>query len=412
MLSDHVLQSKGKNLVAANGKLLREMNTETILRVIRERQPISRSQIAKLTGLTKATVTNITAEMLDKDLIFETSSSERMVGRNPVYLSLKLATHFVGAIDIDLPSARIGVVDVDGTIRGKTSIKIDQQLPNESIAACVEGLKKLCTSLNVDRLEGIGISVPGTVDPNIGLVKFTPGLRWRNFNMADAVRKLAPEIRNVSVGNGANLLALAEVWFGTQEVDLSSIVFISIYKGVGSGIVIENKLLEGNNQAAGEFGHMVIHDGGESCQCGKKGCLEAYASDSATVKRYISKISGSRTNEINYELKDIIGLAENGDAVAIEALKQTGYYLGVGISNIINAIDPNVIIIGGEITRSWDLVYPEIMRVITEQAYFGMSASVKILPTSLSDPPRVLGAATLALERMFSDFGRTESAND
>jgi predicted NBD/HSP70 family sugar kinase len=394
--------------VAGNAKLLREINTETTLRVIREKQPISRSQIAKLTRLNKGTVSNITAELLEDDLIFESSTTEGAIGRSPVNLSLKLGKHFVGAVDLDSPVTRVGVVDIDGSVKAMSSIQTEPGLPDESVAACVQELRSVCARLNVEHLEGLGVSVSGLVNSGAQVVNFASNLRWENFNLGEAIRKLLPEIGNVSFGNGANVSALAELWFGTHEVDLTNFIFLSVHPGIGSGIIIENRLVEGEYQASGEIGHMVIYPGGEPCLCGSNGCLEAYASDRATVRRYVVKKYGNVAHPADVSLESIIDLAKKGDDIAVDVLKQTGHYLGLGISNAIKVIDPHVIIVGGLITRSWDLVHPEIMKVIRQQAYFGRRESVEILPTSLTVPPRLLGAATLAIERMFDDYSLSD----
>lgn len=402
------MRSKNTGFIAGNAKFLREINTETILRIIRERQPISRIQIARLTGLNKSTISSIVGDLLEKDLILETATSERSVGRSPLNLSLRLGKHFVGAVDVDSPITRVGVVDIDGSVRRMSSIHIDPGLPEESVARCIEELKGLCISLKLQDMEKVGFSIPGIVESRKQIVEFAPNLRWKNFPIGEVVRQLAPEIKDLSMGNGANVSALAELSFGTHEVDLTNFVFLSIHPGIGAGIVIDSRLREGEYKSAGEFGHMVIYDGGEPCQCGNKGCLEAYASDRATVNRYVMKKYGTVNDQVDYELQDIIALAKDGDGTAVEVLKETGYYIGVGISNIIRAIDPHVIIIGGQITRAWDIVYPQIMAVVMQRAYFGITRNVKILPTSLTVPPRLLGAATLAIERMFSDYSTSD----
>jgi predicted NBD/HSP70 family sugar kinase len=408
MLSDFVSQSNNKDFIAGNAKLLRKINTETILRVIRERQPISRSQIAELTHLNKGTVSNITSQLLKDDLILETSADERSIGRNPLNLSLKLGKHFVGSIDLDSPVTRIGVVDIDGSVKGMSSIHLEPGTAEESVTMCVQELKKICTRLGIERLEGLGVSVSGLVNSREQIVDFASNLRWENFNIGETIRRLLPDNKNLSVGNGANVSALAESWFGTHEVDLTNFIFLSVHPGIGSGIIIGNKLVEGEYQASGEIGHMVIYPGGEPCLCGSNGCLEAYASDRATVRRYIAEKYGNVAPPTDISLENIIDLARQGDGTAVEVLKQTGYYLGLGISNAIKVIDPRVIIVGGLITRSWDLIHPEIMKVIRQQAYFGRRESVEILPTSLTVPPRLLGAATLAIERMFDDYSLSD----
>ena len=283
-------------------------------------------------------------------------------------------------------------------------IHMDPQPPEKAVKACVDGLMTLCKSLNIQQLEGVGLSVPGIVDSETRFVEFAPNFGWEKFDIGEAIHKLLPGISNVSIGNGANVSALAELWFGSHEVDLTNFLYISVHPGIGSGIIIGNNLVEGEHNASGEIGHMVIFPGGEPCACGNNGCLEAYASDKATLRRYAMEKYGTADDHVDCELQDIIDLAQGGDEIAAGVIKKTGYYLGLGIANIVKAIDPHVIIIGGQITKSWDLIYPEIKTVVLQQAYFGRRDNVEILPTSLKLPPRLLGAATLAIEMMFDEY--------
>lgn len=400
--------TKKTRFVAGNAKLLRKINTDAILRIIRETQPISRVQIAKLTGLNKSTVSSIIGELLDEDLLFEVTDSERSVGRVPLNLSLRLGRHFVGAVDVDSPITRVGILDIDGSLRAMNSIRIDPASPEKCISQSIDALKNLCASLHIDHLNWLGVSLPGVIDSRTQILEFSPNLGWRKVDIGKLVSLAAEDIENVSVGNGANLSALAELRFGTHDLDLSNFVFLSVHRGIGSGMVIDSRLREGEYQTAGEFGHMVIYDGGEACQCGNAGCFEAYASDWATVNRYVLRKHDTLDGNADCELQDIVGLANQGDKIAIEELRRTGYYLGVGISNIIKAIDPHAIIIGGQVTQCWDLVYPEILSVVTKRAYFGLPRRVKILPTSLTVPPRLIGAATLAIEQMFANYGEPD----
>lgn len=149
---------------------------------------------------------------------------------------------------------------------------------------------------------------------------------------------------------------------------------------------------------------MVIFEEGDQCTCGNKGCWEAYASERAIINRYIAAKHETVDNTADFIAQDIIDLAKNNDELAIEILKKTGYYLGLGVSNIIKAVDPHAIIIGGKITQVWDIVYPEIMSIVMQRAYFGKKKNIKILPTSLKTLPRLMGAATLAIEEIFDGF--------
>ena len=392
---------KNSNLITGNSKVLRGINRTMILNIIRERQPISRINIARLTGLNKSTVSSIISELVQEDLIFEQVNEDQNIGRNPLNLSLKLGKYFIGAINIDSSVTRFAVADIDGSVKGISNINTEPKNPLKFIEKCISELFKLCDQLGVKNLEALGVSIAGIVDSEKMIVNFAPNLGWEDFKIGELLKERLPQIKTISVGNDAKSSALAELLFGNHEVDLSNFVFLSIGQGIGSGIVVENKLMNGEYQAAGEFGHMVIFEGGDQCTCGSRGCWEAYASERAIINQYVASKPEKIGSTADFIAQDIIDLAKNNDELAIKILKDTGYYLGLGIANIIKAIDPHAIIIGGKITQVWDIVYPEIMVVVTQRAYFGKKKNIKILPTSLKTLPRLMGAATLAIEEIF-----------
>jgi predicted NBD/HSP70 family sugar kinase len=391
-------------VITGNSKVLRGINRTMILNIIRERQPLSRSSIAKLTGLNKSTVSKFISELLEEDLIYEEASVDQNIGRNPINLYLKLDKFYVGAINIDSSITRFAIVDIDGSIKAQSSIDTTPQNPESFIQHCIDELLKLSSRLHLKHLEGLGVNISGIVDSKNLIVNFAPNLGWEEFDIGKVIRKRLPDINILCVGNDAKSSALAELWFGNHEMNLSNFVFLSVGNGIGSGIVVEGNLVKGEYQAAGEFGHMIVYEGGAQCTCGNKGCWEAYASDRAIVGRYLERRPGEIDHNIDIMAQDIIDYAKNNDSLAIEVLKETGFYLGLGIANIIKAVDPHAIIIGGKLTQVWDIIYPEILTVVTQRAYFGRKKLITILPTTLEALPRLLGAATLAIEEIFDGF--------
>ncbi len=162
---------------------------------------------------------------------------------------------------------------------------------------------------------------------------------------------------------------------------------------------MDGRVLYGESHAAGEFGHMTIVEGGEPCSCGNAGCWEMYASDRATVKRYAAEKHLNGEQSADLSLDEVLDAAKTGDATAREVLRGCGYHLGLGIANIVKAIDPSAVIIGGRITGAWDLIYPEIMKILTKRAFFGKKGVTSILPTSLAAKSPLLGAAALTIKR-------------
>jgi predicted NBD/HSP70 family sugar kinase len=393
------------NIITGNTKVLRGINRAMILNIIREQQPISRVNLARLTGLNKSTVSSIISELLQEDLIFEQVNEDQNVGRNPLNLYLKLGKYYVGAINIDSSITRFAIADIDGSVKGTAEIETDSKDPFKFVDKCIFELDKLCSKLGITYLEGLGISIAGIVDSEKLIVNFAPNLGWEDFEIGKLLREKLPHIKNIAVGNDAKSSALAELRFGDYEIDLSNFVFLSIGQGIGSGIVVENNIMNGEFHASGEFGHMVIFEGGQLCTCGNNGCWEAYASDRAIVNRYLAMKHGKIDYAVDFIVQDIIDLAKKNDETAVDILKQIGGYLGLGIANIIKAIDPHAIIIGGKITQVWDIIYPEINSIVMQRAFFGRKKDIKILPTSIkSVSPRLLGAAALAIEEIFGGY--------
>ncbi len=398
------MNSNNLKIITGNSKILRGINRSMILNMIREKQPISRINISRLTGLNKSTVSSIISELLKEDLIYEQVSPDQNIGRNPLDLYLKLGKYYVGAINIDHSTTRFAIADIDGSLIGQSSLNAETENPEKFVQKCIKELLALCEKHKIKSLEGVGVSIAGIVDNKNLIVNFAPNLGWEDFNIGNIIKKELPGIKNITIGNDAKSSALAELWFGKHDIDLANFVFLSIGPGIGSGIVVDNELLNGQFHGSGEFGHMVIYEGGELCSCGNNGCWEAYASDRAIVRRYAIRKHKKLLQSVDYMVQDIIDLALKGDELSIEILKQTGYYLGLGIANIVKAIDPMAIVIGGRITQAWDIIYPDLIKVVNQRAYFGRKNKINILPTSLKIRPRLLGAATLAIQEIFDGY--------
>jgi predicted NBD/HSP70 family sugar kinase len=396
------MTQKQNPVIGGNAKVVRSINRAGILNLIRELQPISRISISKITGLNKSTVSSIVSELFTEELVYEELLHDQNVGRNPLQLRLKLGKHYVGAINLDSAVSRVAIVDIDGSILAKDKIATQKDNPEKFVKQCIDLLIELKNKNGVCELKGMGVSVAGIVDVINEIIVNAPNLGWKNFDIGKVCREYIGEETVVSFQNDAKSSALAELWFGSGDIkDISDFVFVSVGIGIGTGIVVKKNLLSGHSHAAGEFGHMTMFPQGEYCACGNYGCFEAYASDRATVLRY-NRLRKAEDNHLL--LKDVIESAKINDPNALRAIKETGYYLGLGISNIIKSVDPKAVVIGGRITQMWDIIYPEIISAIDKHALIDYKREVKVLRSSLKVRPRLLGAATLALGEVFSDY--------
>ncbi len=404
-INEKIMSEKEKqNFISGNSRVVRNINRAVVLNIIREKQPISRVSIARLTRLNKSTVSSIVAGLLQENLISEEVNADRNVGRNPYNLSINSKGHYVGAVNMDSSLTHIAVFTIDGNMVEATSMVTQPQQGKAFIARCLEKLADLQQKNSIGQLAGLGVSVGGIVDSIRAQVRYAPNLGWQNLELGQLIREINPHIGILSIENDAKASALAELWFGRFRSQLGEFIFLSVGVGLGTGIVVGKKLLAGENFAAGEFGHITLFENGEPCACGDRGCWEAYACDRATVARYY-KHKGVKPDVIPaVSLQDIIGFAFGGDAVARKVLLQTGYYLGLGISTIIKTVDPGMIILGGKLAQAWDIIYPEIVRTVERKTFSGRAKKINLQPSSLKESPRLVGAATLAIKEIFSDF--------
>ena len=395
---------KTPHFVNINSKVGRNINRAIVLNSVRAHQPISRAEIAELTGLSKSTISSIVGNLLIEDLVVEDPGRNQEVGRNPINLQIKKGTHFVGAIAIDVAKTELAIVDLDGTIVRRKDLKTPREDPSEFVRTCVIALNEMKSGIPGSVLKGIGAAVAGRVDARrLNVVDSSiPG--WRGVELGKFVRESAPCIDGVAIESLANASTLAELEFGTQRIGSANMVYLLVGDTVEAGFVIDNEILSGSSHVAGDVGHMSIVEGGAPCGCGNRGCWNAYASDAATVARYVEAIKTRPLQATGTTIDDVLAYAENGDAAAMAALTTTAHCIGRGIVNIIKIFDPEVIVVGGSIARSWNLISPHILKTIDERGYWGRQRTTAILPTTLSGSPPLLGAAALSIRKIFSEY--------
>lgn len=404
------MTDKKQKIIGGNAKLVRNINRAAILNLIREKQPISRVDIARITKLNKSTVSSIVAELLENDYLIEELVPDSKVGRNPLQLRLNVSRFHVGAINFDTKIIRVALMNIGGAVVAKTECVPENNSPDEYVHKSLGLLSDLMKKLNITDLEGIGVTIAGLINPEDGHVLVAPNLGWKDIKLSELFLRSDPSIKLLRFYNDAKASALAELWYGEGPIkNYSNFVFVSVGAGLGTGVVINRKVVEGASHASGEFGHIPIYEQGIDCICGNSGCWEAYASDRATVKRYLALKKLAPNGDQPILVKDVIKAAQAGDKEAIQALRKTGEYLGIGISIIVRALDPQAIVIGGHILQAWDLIYDPILKGLEERSFFGLEKKTKILRSSLKERPRLIGAATLVIEHFFSDYKITLS---
>ena len=309
-------------------------------------------------------------------------------------------------IDIGGMSIKGAAVDSNGRVYETFAMPFIKGEPGEvTIRKLAETVKEYIKSFGLeDKIVGIGIGSPGTLDVKNGVVEYANNLGWNNLPVARLMNKILPY--PVRLTNDANAAALGEAKYGAGE-EYNNIIMLTLGTGVGGGIIIDGKLYEGNLGKGGELGHAVIRVDGEQCTCGRKGCLEAYASASALIrdtKRAMLANEQSLMWAICPDV-DMVGgkvpfeAAKQGDQTAIEVLDNYVKYLGEGILNYCNIFRPEVVVLSGGIANAGDYLFSRLNKYVRDRNYgYKMTPEVKILPAELGYDSGKIGAAALFFE--------------
>jgi predicted NBD/HSP70 family sugar kinase len=386
-----------KKVQAARSNTIRDINRQIVLNYVREREPISRAEIARETALQRSTISTIVEELQAFGLVEEIGAGESTGGRRPTLLRLRAAGAMAIGVDIGPTSTTVASSDLAGRVLGQqvfeTSPDFEETL--QSIIRQVKGIAQEGTS----PVEGIGISVPGLVDRELGKALYVPYFRWHDLEVAD---RLSETGLPVVIDNDANAAAMAELWFGRPEVqEVRDFIMVLVDEGVGTGLIFDGQVYRGEHGAAGEFGHMIIGQNSPvPCSCGNFDCWEACSSGRAAVKRYHSR-RGLDDRSGPLSLNDLVDLATNRDQDAQAVLIETAHYLGIGISNLIVGFSPQAVVVGGPLTRVWSLISEALNETIERSIRRGLP-SARILPSTLGEQPTLMGALSLVLAGKFS----------
>lgn len=377
---------------------IRNINQTVLLHLIRERQPISRVDIARLTGLRAGTISSIVNRLIRKGVIYEGAEGPSSGGRKPTYLNINAENAYVLAIDVGVHDTAYAVSDFNGRILKQKKL-ITEGDPYEFVDRLAKEVSTLVRSdYGRATFAGVGVSVPGLIKRDSGEVAVSPNLGWRDLPLRELLEeKLGLP---VYVENDANAAAFSELWYGPLEgIKVKTLLYILVVDGLGCGLIINGELHVGSKVGMGGFGHMCIEPNGELCSCGRKGCWETLASESATIARYhrlVSNKNGSMTTSIT----DIIAQANRGDEKAVAALTATAEYLGEGIASLAHGLSPETIVVGGDITAAWDILGPIINERIKSQYIIPDIARIEIRPASVHRPS-LFGAIPIALQNYF-----------
>lgn len=385
-------------LLTGSFELIKNLNTACILNTIRVEKMISRAEIARATGLTPATVSNITSELIDLGLIEETERGESSGGRKPVLISIKKNTCYFGGLCLSSDSIKAAVCDIDAEILGEYSAPIGGASPDDVVKLGMKLLNRAKVQAGIDKLIGIGISTHGLVNSDEGMLVFAPNLGWTDIKIGEMFAKASG--MPVFIENDVKAMALAESWCGLAR-GTGDFVYLYIGPGIGGSIVNNNEIYKGQGAFAGEFGHITIEPDGPLCSCGNHGCLQALASESAMVERYKKKKEEQQIKTRIDSFAELLESAKNGDSDAHEAILVSVRYIGIEVGNIINALSPKLIVINGGITELSKMIMPVLNDEIKKRCLKYSAKDIKISVSMLGSEAAIKGAATCVIKKMF-----------
>ncbi|HEX8163620.1 MAG TPA: ROK family transcriptional regulator [Pyrinomonadaceae bacterium] len=382
-----------KRANVARPNTIRDINRQIVLNYVRERGPISRAEIAQETALQRSTVSLIVDELKSGGLIEEVYG-ESTGGRPPILLSLRTADAVAIGVDLGTRRTIVATSDLAGRVLEQEEFPTDPDA-RQTTSRIIDCARRFI-SRSGGTVEGVGVSLPGMVDQETGTASFIPHFKWRDLEIAADIR--AAIGLPVTADNDANAAALAELWFGRPEIrEVRDFILVLIEEGVGTGIVFDGQVYRGQSGAAGEFGHMTIgQDAPVACAAGSRGCWEAFASERAAVARYVKLKPAA-----GVKFGQLLELALGGEAEAQSALRETAWYLGLGIANLIQGLSPEAVIVGGPVVRAWTLIANDIRTAVRKNTCRGLPPT-QIIASTLGAEPTLMGALSLVLMTKFT----------
>lgn len=378
---------------SANRDLMRRMNEASVFGIIHDAGPISRTEIARLSGLSPAAITGITAALIEDGIVMEESTGVSTGGRRPTLLAINRAAAVAIGVKLTTEHVVVALTDLGANPVEQRSVPLGEDLAPEAVTDVLGAVIDEVRRAHRDRrIIGLGIGMAGVIDRDAGTCRFSPFLPWRDVPIRDMVagRTGLPVI----VENDVNALTIAERWFGVGAATPDFLV-VTLGRGVGMGIMLRGRLYRGARDGAGEFGHVTIVEGGARCNCGKRGCLEAYISEPA-LQQAVIDVTGQEI-----PLDDAADRARAGDGQLATVFRDAGRLLGLALANTISVLNPGLVILSGEGSRVIDLMLPSLRETCARECFDGFFEDVRLVVEPWGDDVWARGAAALVLDTYF-----------
>lgn len=384
-----------------------------IVRLLRRNRDISRTEIAELTGWSRAKVSNLVGHLIRKEILMEIGEGDSRGGRKPRHLSLGDKLGYVAGIDLGATSLDLALADICGNIVQRCSESADvRDDPEIVLGRCVEALMGLIKNENLtpDRVLGIGIGVPGPVEFSRGVLVAPPLMpAWENYPIRDFFQKTFINAV-VVVDNDVNIMALGEQYSGSGA-GLQNFIYVKVGTGIGSGIISNGRIHRGSIGCAGDIGHICVDKTGPICRCGNVGCLEAMAAGPAIAARAVEAAQNGRSPILARRMEanggilraeDVGAAFREGDREALEIIQSSGQMIGDVLAALVNFFNPSHIFVSGGVTNLGNQFLASIHRAVLTRS-LPLATRHLVINFSPSGPEAgITGAISMILEHIFS----------
>jgi N-acetylglucosamine repressor len=391
-----------------DSRAMREVNRSIVLDIIRRGGKVSRTDLAKRSALTKPTVSAIVDDLIARGIVQEVGFGKTVAtgGRRARLLEFNDASAAYLGVRFGVHTTTVAIADARGEVR---AVRETPTLPGDPHAAVRSALELLDGALEEaglprSRLASVGVTVPGMVDTRTGTVAFAPNLGWSDV----PIRSLLQQAFDlpVVVHNVTNAGAIAEGRIGAAK-GARSYVWVYVGHGLGAGIVIDGQLFSGTKGFSGEIGHCPIVDDGPLCSCGLRGCLETLASGKAIERIAAEAARGSEPTSLSklqapFDAAVVLEAARAGDVVSQRILRGVGENLGVGLSYLINVLDPELVVLGGRVMEAADYILEGARASVARHTLRG--SKVEIVASTLGDRAGLMGSVIAAMDQAVRSY--------
>ena len=390
-----------ESLRKATHQRTRQINSQLVLRTVFERAPISRAEVARVTGLTRTTVSELVEELMDEGLAREIGRGQSTGGKAPILLEVPPDARLMIGIDVGDTAVNGAIVNLRGEVRHATSVPLEGRDGDRALEQLEAVLDELLTSAQGPLL-GVGIGTPGLIDTSTGTVRWAVNLDWRDLPLGSLLQERTG--LPVYVANDSQAAALAEFTFG-GHASARSMVVVRVGRGVGAGIVLNGQLHQGDGFGAGEIGHTAVADNYRACRCGSTGCLETIASTRALVQRAREVAPHAPESSLHRLVLDGLGFDqlltayEAGDELVREIVADAAHQLGRAIGGLVGALNVRHIVLVGEMTRLGEPWLSIVRREAHRSALALLAEDTRIEIGRVEGNQVAVGAAALLMSR-------------